>query len=239
MIGTRGTDFCPSSRPHHRTCGSASGGSVRRGHAASRGTTFSSKKRIGSVAFCLTRFAAAIRFAWAATRSVSAAVPERSSSSLAVDEVFPPCVLRRASPVRGTDGPVSGFWDCLSSRDMSDAPSVPFGPSSTRGGTSPTSSAPTASVDFSRRRRPRRRPFRREARSPRVGTPSFTARTPDLRRRALATSASRFIARSPCSAPPRIQFSCIAPRLRSSLLFTSSSRLVLAARRSAVRFVWL
>jgi hypothetical protein len=103
--------------------------------------------------------------------------------------------------VRRTRGPVLGFWDFSPSRDMIDSLSVPFGPSSTRDGTKSTSSATTASADSSLRRR-RRRPFRREGRSPRVRTRSFTARAPDLRRRALVTRASRFFARSPCSAPP-------------------------------------
>ena len=44
------------------------------------------------------------------------------------------------------------------------------------------------------------------ARSPRVTTHSFAAQPPDLRRLALITRASRFMARSPCSAAPSIRF---------------------------------
>jgi len=63
----------------------------------------------------------------------------------------------------------------------------------------------------------RRRPFSHEARSPRVGTHSFTAQPPDLRRFALITRASRFHARSPCSATPSIRFLSIGSQLRSTL----------------------
>jgi len=62
-----------------------------------------------------------------------------------------------------------------------------------------------------------RRPFGREARSPRVRTSAFAARPPDLRRLALVPRASRFLARSPCSAPPRIRFLFVGPQLRSPL----------------------
>jgi hypothetical protein len=51
----------------------------------------------------------------------------------------------------------------------------------------------------------------------RVRTRSFAARPPDLRCFALTTTASRFVARSPCSAPPHIRFLSIGPRLRSAL----------------------
>src|ERR1035441_2950199 len=60
-------------------------------------------------------------------------------------------------------------------------------------------------------------PFKHEARSPQVRTHSFTARPPDLRHRNLVTRASRFIARSPCSAPPSIRFLFIGPQFRSTL----------------------
>jgi hypothetical protein len=95
-------------------------------------------------------------------------------------------------------------------------------PSSTRGGTKSTSSATTASADSYLRRRRRRRPFRHEGRSPRVRTRSFTARAPDLRRRALVTRASRFMARSPCSAPPHPVL-VHRPAIALSASFTPSS----------------
>ena len=62
-----------------------------------------------------------------------------------------------------------------------------------------------------------RRPFRHKARPPQVRTHSFTARPPNLRRFALATRASRFHARSPCSAAPSIRFLSIGSQLRSTL----------------------
>ena len=55
------------------------------------------------------------------------------------------------------------------------------------------------------------------ARSPRVTTHSFAAQPPDLRRLALITRASRFMARSPCSAAPSIQFLFIGSQLRYTL----------------------
>ena len=70
----------------------------------------------------------------------------------------------------------------------------------------------TTSADFSLRHS--RRPFRRKARSPRVRTHSFAAQPPDLRRLALITRASRFHARSPCSATPSIRFLFIGSQLR-------------------------
>src|ERR1017187_4779658 len=60
-------------------------------------------------------------------------------------------------------------------------------------------------------------PFKHEARSPQERTHSFTARPPDLRHRNLVTRASRFIARSPCLAPPSIRFLFIGPQFRSTL----------------------
>ena len=68
-----------------------------------------------------------------------------------------------------------------------------------------------------------RRPFRRKARSPQVRTHSFAAQPPDLRRFALITRASRFIARSPCSAAPSIRFLSIGSQL---MLHASSPRSV-------------
>ena len=68
-----------------------------------------------------------------------------------------------------------------------------------------------------------RRPFRHEARSPRVRTHSFTAQPPDIHRLALATRASRLLARSPCLAVPRIRFLFIGSRFT---LHASSPRSV-------------
>ena len=68
-----------------------------------------------------------------------------------------------------------------------------------------------------------RRPFRRKARSPRVRTHSFTAQPPDLRRIALATRASRLLARSPCLTVPRIRFLFIGSRFT---LHASSQQLL-------------
>ena len=62
-----------------------------------------------------------------------------------------------------------------------------------------------------------RRPFRHKARSPRVRALTFSARPPDLRSFALITRASRFYARSPCSATPCIRFLFIGSRLRFTL----------------------
>ena len=63
----------------------------------------------------------------------------------------------------------------------------------------------------------RRRPFRHKTRSPQVRTHSFTAQPPDLRHFALTTRASRFLARSPCSAAPYIRFLFIGSQFRSTL----------------------
>jgi len=68
-----------------------------------------------------------------------------------------------------------------------------------------------------------RRPFRHKARSPRVRTHSFTAQPPDIRHFALATRALRLLARSPCSAAPRIRFLFIGSRFT---LHASSPRSV-------------
>ena len=54
-------------------------------------------------------------------------------------------------------------------------------------------------------------------RSPQVRTHSFTARSPNLRHHPLVTRASRFLARSPWTAPPCIRFLSIDPQLRSTL----------------------
>ena len=71
----------------------------------------------------------------------------------------------------------------------------------------------------------RRRPFRREARSPQVRPMTFTALPPDLRRCPLVATASRSIARSPWSTAPRIRFLFVDSRLRSPLLSAVASRL--------------
>ena len=78
--------------------------------------------------------------------------------------------------------------------------------------------ATTASADFSLRPSfDARRPFRHKARSPRVRALAFTARSPDLRRLALAIGVSRCFARSPRSASPHIRFLFVDPRLRFPL----------------------
>ena len=71
---------------------------------------------------------------------------------------------------------------------------------------------------------PRRRPFRRKARSPQVRPSAFPARPPDLRRLALGRGASRSLARSPWSTPPRIRFLFVGPRVRSPLPSAPPSR---------------
>src|SRR5437867_4049888 len=70
-----------------------------------------------------------------------------------------------------------------------------------------------------------RRPFRREARLPRIRALAFPARPPDLRRRPLVTRASRSFARSPWSASPAIRFLFVGPQFRSPLPSASPSRL--------------
>ena len=64
----------------------------------------------------------------------------------------------------------------------------------------------------------RRRPFRREARSPQVRGVAFPAQPPDLPRLPLVARASRLLARSPWSAPPPIRFLFVGSRFRSPLL---------------------
>jgi hypothetical protein len=70
----------------------------------------------------------------------------------------------------------------------------------------------------------RRRPFKREARSPQVRLTAFTAQSPDLRRFPLVARASRSIARSPWSTAPRIRFLFVDSRIRSPLLSAPASR---------------
>ena len=78
--------------------------------------------------------------------------------------------------------------------------------------------ATTASAD-SLRRAEARRPFRREAGSPRVRTLALVARPPNLRGEPLASGASRSLARSPQLTPPHIGFLCVGPRLREGASF--------------------
>ena len=80
-----------------------------------------------------------------------------------------------------------------------------------------------------------RRPFRREARSPQVRTPAFTAQSPDLRRVPLVARASRSIARSPWFTAPRIRFLFVDSRLRSPLLSASPRGFRLAVRLGSLR----
>ena len=62
-----------------------------------------------------------------------------------------------------------------------------------------------------------RRPFKRKPRSPQVRSRPFSASSPHLRHLALTTRASRFPARSPCSASPRMRFVFLDSRLRYAL----------------------
>src|SRR5690606_11946338 len=55
---------------------------------------------------------------------------------------------------------------------------------------------------------------------------SFTAQPPDIRRFALITRASRFLARSPCLAAPRIRFLFIGSQLTFHASFPHSVALV-------------
>src|SRR5690606_10496897 len=72
----------------------------------------------------------------------------------------------------------------------------------------------------------RRCPFRHKASSPQVRTHAFTAQPPDIRRFALITRASRFLARSPCLAAPRIRFLFIGSQLTFHASFPLSVALV-------------
>ena len=63
-----------------------------------------------------------------------------------------------------------------------------------------------------------------EARSPQVRMMAFPAQPPDLRRLSLVVRASRFAARSPCSAMPPIRFLFVNSRIRSPLLSAVRSR---------------
>ena len=67
-----------------------------------------------------------------------------------------------------------------------------------------------------------RRAFTHEARSPQVRTHTFIAQPPHLRRLALVTRASRFLARSPCLAPPSMRFLFIGSRFMLHASFPRS-----------------
>ena len=98
-------------------------------------------------------------------------------------------------------------------------PCLSFGPSptsKTSGSFTGFEATTTAAADSSLRRC-RRRPFRREARSPQVRTSAFRARPSDLRHQPSATRASRSFGRSPWRVPPRIGFLFVGPRVRSPL----------------------
>src|SRR6266568_1936357 len=69
-----------------------------------------------------------------------------------------------------------------------------------------------------------RRPFRREARPPRIRALAFPARPPDLRRLPLVTTASWLVAHSPWSASPAIRFLFVGPQVRSPLPPVPASR---------------
>jgi hypothetical protein len=74
----------------------------------------------------------------------------------------------------------------------------------------------TASADFLLRLI-HRRPFRHKARSPQVRARSFPAQSPHLRRLDLTTTASQFIACSPCQTPPQMRFVYLDSRICSVL----------------------
>jgi hypothetical protein len=94
---------------------------------------------------------------------------------------------------------------------------------------SPKPVATTAAADFSLRRSAdaiRRLPFRSEARSPqvrRIGCPCTSAGFTWL---PLIARASRSIARSPWSAPPRIRFLYVAPQVSLAASFSDSLTVV-------------
>ena len=70
------------------------------------------------------------------------------------------------------------------------------------------------------------RPFRHKARSPQVRAHSFIAQPPHLRRFALVTRASRFLARSPCLAAPSMWFLFIGSRFTLRASFPHSVTLM-------------
>jgi hypothetical protein len=166
----------------------------------------------GLPAFCRTRFNAARRFWRSHALSIRSLLLPRRSFPLPVrgasTRALELCGFT-ARTVRAF-GPSSDFCGITPPRRAGVSPFPSFGPS--------RFTATMASADFSLRWSCNpRRPFRREARSPRVRTSAFAARPPDLRRLALVTTALRPLARSPCSAPPHIRFLFVSPQLRSPL----------------------
>ena len=71
-----------------------------------------------------------------------------------------------------------------------------------------------------------RRPFRHEARYPQVIAHSFIAQPPHLRRFALVTRASWFVAHSPCSAAPSMRFLFIGSQFTLHASFPHSVALM-------------
>ena len=165
--------------------------------------------------FCCTRFNAAWTLPRSTTRSIKWSVPERAS----------PLPARDASPLRSALGasPLSpngssscclAIWRLASWRVTVVPLSLLFGPSPEGLLWPRLTSRPAA----------RRRPFRRQARSPQVRMLAVPAPPPDLRPRALVARASRSFGRSPCSRPPRIRFLFVGARVRSPLPSAPPSR---------------
>ena len=194
--------------------------------------------------FCLTRFNAALALPRSTTRSIRWSFPEPPFPVVAVG----------ASPLRWSLGAspltlngssaCAAFWCLALPRLMAGLLSLPFGPSSSAA--VPASSrrvaipagalrTRTASADFSLRPH-RRRPFRREARSPQVRLVMFPAQLPDLRRSPLVARASRKRDRSPWLATPRIRFLFVSSRFCSPLLSAPTSRSDRVHRHFALRF---
>ena len=118
----------------------------------------------------------------ATTGSIRQSLPERASL-LVIVGASPLRWTLGASPFPSSGSPnCSGFWRLAPFGLTAVSLSLPFGPSPTRlSRHCPLRLATTASADFSLRLL-RRRPFRREARSPQVRLRTFPARPPDLRR---------------------------------------------------------
>ena len=137
--------------------------------------------------FCLTRFRAA-RGRRVRPRLHQSPVPKRPSSLPAVGVST---LLGRPGlhpfPLKASSLAGHLWQDSFESCGRSLL--SPVGPSLLR--------ATMASADFSLRHNRRCRPFRHEARSPRVRTTPFHARPPDLRRRPLTMGASRFLPARP------------------------------------------
>src|SRR5690606_23431991 len=115
-------------------------------------------------------------------------------------------------PCLQTAAPVARSSEALRFRDSSSSHTLSRLVLQPRLPTLPT----MTSADFSLRPVRSRRPFRHKARAPQVRTPPFSTRPPDLRRRPLTTRASRSLARSPWSAPPRIRLLYAGPWMRST-----------------------